>query len=73
MPQVCELSRKGIALYGGNYDFYLEQKRIESTALNEDVKAQKRLCVKPGKRSVKRWSDSKDLTAGESKSKKMQG
>lgn len=39
MPQVCELSRKGIALYGGNYDFYLEQKRIESAALNEDVKS----------------------------------
>lgn len=73
LPQICELNRKGISLYGGNYDFYLEQKRIESTALNEDVKAQKRLCVKPGKRSVKRWSDSKDLTAGESKSKKMQG
>lgn len=39
LPQICELNRKGISLYGGNYDFYLEQKRIESTALNEDVKS----------------------------------
>jgi len=39
LPQICELTERGIALYGGNYDFYLEQKKIESAALNEDVKS----------------------------------
>jgi ATPase subunit of ABC transporter with duplicated ATPase domains len=35
---VCELSKRGIMVYGGNYDFYAEQKAIESNALNQDVK-----------------------------------
>lgn len=35
---VFELNRRGIIVYGGNYDFYQEQKRIESNALNEDVR-----------------------------------
>ena len=34
---VCELSKRGIAMYGGNYDFYTEQKGIENNALNEDI------------------------------------
>jgi ATPase subunit of ABC transporter with duplicated ATPase domains len=38
LDSVCELNNKGITVYGGNYDFYAEQKRIEKTALSEDVK-----------------------------------
>ena len=34
---VYELSRKGITVYGGNYDFYAAQKQIENNALNQDV------------------------------------
>ncbi len=34
---VHELSRQGITVYGGNYNFYVAQKRIESNALNENV------------------------------------
>jgi ATPase subunit of ABC transporter with duplicated ATPase domains len=34
---VCELSKKGITTYSGNYNFYLEQKQQESNALNEDI------------------------------------
>ncbi|WP_247233703.1 ribosomal protection-like ABC-F family protein [Telluribacter sp. SYSU D00476] len=37
LSTVLELSNRGITVYGGNYDFYQEQKRIESQALNEDV------------------------------------
>ena len=35
---VYELRKDGITAYGGNYDFYVEQKRIENNALNDDVK-----------------------------------
>jgi len=39
---VCELSKRGITLYGGNYDFYAEQKDIESEALHQDVKSKEK-------------------------------
>ncbi|KQB42366.1 ribosomal protection-like ABC-F family protein [Flavobacterium aquidurense] len=34
---VYELSKRGISIYGGNYNFYAEQKEIEKTALNQDL------------------------------------
>lgn len=33
----CELKSNGIKSYGGNYDFYLEQKHIEKEALAQDI------------------------------------
>lgn len=39
---VYELSRRGITVYGGNYDFYTEQKEIESEALNQDVRSKEK-------------------------------
>ncbi|KAA0993295.1 ABC-F family ATP-binding cassette domain-containing protein [Dyadobacter aurulentus] len=39
---VYALSRQGISLYGGNYDFYLEQKRIENEALSQDIRNKER-------------------------------
>ncbi|HJT74891.1 MAG TPA: ATP-binding cassette domain-containing protein, partial [Chitinophaga sp.] len=39
---VCELSKWGITVYGGNYDFYAEQKLIESEALNQDLKSREK-------------------------------
>jgi ATPase subunit of ABC transporter with duplicated ATPase domains len=32
-----ELNKHGVAVYGGNYDFYAEQKQIEINALNQDL------------------------------------
>ena len=37
LDTVCELSQKGITVYGGNYDFYAEQKQIEENALYHDI------------------------------------
>lgn len=37
LDTVGELSKQGITLYGGNYDFYAEQKQIKSNALNQDI------------------------------------
>ena len=42
LPAVYELSGQGITAYGGNYDFYREQKRIESAALNQDLKSKEK-------------------------------
>jgi ATPase subunit of ABC transporter with duplicated ATPase domains len=39
---VYELGKRGITIYGGNYDFYAEQKMIESDALNHDVKSKEK-------------------------------
>ncbi|SFH12768.1 ABC-F family ATP-binding cassette domain-containing protein [Pedobacter insulae] len=33
LDTVCELSKNGITRYGGNYDFYLTQKRIEQESV----------------------------------------
>lgn len=42
LNQVYELSTRGITIYGGNYDFYAEQKKIERDALNHDVKSKEK-------------------------------
>ena len=34
---ICEMKSDGITTYGGNYDFYREQKEIELKALNQDM------------------------------------
>jgi ATPase subunit of ABC transporter with duplicated ATPase domains len=34
---ICELHTHGITTYGGNYDFYAEQKQLANNALNRDI------------------------------------
>lgn len=47
---VCELSQQGIKVYGGNYDFYAEQKQIESNALNQDIQSKEKALRKAKKK-----------------------
>ncbi|SFF02283.1 ATPase components of ABC transporters with duplicated ATPase domains [Chitinophaga sp. CF118] len=42
LDTVYELSKRGITVYGGNYDFYVEQKIVESDALNQDLKSKEK-------------------------------
>ena len=42
LDTVYELDKRGITMYGGNYDFYTAQKRIENNALNQDVKSKEK-------------------------------
>lgn len=37
LPTTLELNATGIVTYGGNYDFYAEQKEIEKNALNQHI------------------------------------
>jgi ATPase subunit of ABC transporter with duplicated ATPase domains len=37
LDTVYELSEQGIKAYGGNYDFYAEQKQLENNARQEDI------------------------------------
>ncbi len=37
LDTTCELSKRGISMFGGNYDFYAEQKQVEIEALNQDI------------------------------------
>jgi ATPase subunit of ABC transporter with duplicated ATPase domains len=39
---VCELSKQGIKVYGGDYNFYREQKQIEHNALNQDIQSKEK-------------------------------
>jgi ATPase subunit of ABC transporter with duplicated ATPase domains len=43
LDTVYKLDKKGIHIYGGNYDFYAEQKRIESEALQHDLKSKEKV------------------------------
>ncbi|MES2808106.1 MAG: ABC-F family ATP-binding cassette domain-containing protein [Bacteroidota bacterium] len=42
LATVCELAPNGITTYGGNYEFYAEQKAIAHDALNADVKSKEK-------------------------------
>lgn len=39
LDTVCELDKHGITVYGGNYQFYVEQKGLELAALAQDVQS----------------------------------
>ncbi|GAB0155260.1 ABC-F family ATP-binding cassette domain-containing protein [Chryseobacterium sp. Alg-005] len=43
---IFELSNQGISTYGGNYDFYAEQKEIENEALQNDIHSKERALKK---------------------------
>lgn len=42
LDTVYELSGKGITVYGGNYEFYTEQKQIEENAFELDLKSKEK-------------------------------
>jgi len=46
MNKVCELTKNGITVYGGNFDFYTEQKQIEKNALAQDIHSKEKALKK---------------------------
>lgn len=41
-PTVCELNQNGIKIYGGNFDFYTEQKALEVNALSQEIESKEK-------------------------------
>lgn len=46
LDTVCELNKNGIKGYGGNYDFYTEQKEIETNALSQNIHSKEKALKK---------------------------
>lgn len=46
LNKVCELTKSGITVYGGNFDFYTEQKQIEKNALTQDIHSKEKALKK---------------------------
>ena len=46
LNKVCELTKSGITVYGGNFDFYTEQKQIEKNALAQDIHSKEKALKK---------------------------
>lgn len=42
LDTICELTPHGITVYGGNYDFYQEQKEIAANALQQDIQSREK-------------------------------
>lgn len=42
LNNICELTKHGIKVYGGNYAFYTEQRQIEINALNQDLQSKEK-------------------------------
>ncbi|HTF82415.1 MAG TPA: ABC-F family ATP-binding cassette domain-containing protein, partial [Cytophagales bacterium] len=42
LDTVYELHKEGIMTYGGNYDFYVAQKHVESEALHQDIQVKEK-------------------------------
>jgi len=42
LPTIAELSKRGLTMYGGNYEFYIEQKAIANNALTQDIQSKEK-------------------------------
>lgn len=68
---IFELSNQGISTYGGNYDFYCEQKNIELEALSNDIHAKERTLKKAKEKERETLERKQKLDArGKSKQEK---
>jgi ATPase subunit of ABC transporter with duplicated ATPase domains len=71
LNSVYELSKDGITIYGGNYDFYTEQKQIENNALSHDIQSKEKALRKAKEKERETLERQNKLDSrGEKKQKK---
>lgn len=71
LNSVYELSKLGITVYGGNYDFYAEQKQIENNALSQDIQSKEKALRKAKEKERETLERQNKLDSrGEKKQKK---
>lgn len=71
LSSILELSKKGVTLYGGNYEFYKNQKEIERDALQSQLEEKEkalRLARKTARETIERMQ--KQDVRGEKQNKK---
>ena len=67
-----ELSSKGIKLYGGNYDFYREQKTIEDRALEQQIDAEQ-TALRVARKKAQEVRERQDRRASQGERSKQKG
>ncbi len=68
---ICELSKHSIRMYGGNYDFYTEQKQIENNDLYQDLQSKEKALRKAKEKERESTERQQKLDArGKSKQEK---
>ena len=73
LDTVCELMTNGINVYGGNYNFYAEQKKLELQALNEDVQDKEKSLRKAREKEYKTIERQQKLNARGKKKQEKAG
>lgn len=71
LPVICEMKRDGITSYGGNYDFYREQKEKELKALNQDLQ-NKEVSLRKAKKKQRETKERQNKLDARGKKKQLQ-
>lgn len=72
LDMTYELSPKGIRLYGGNYDFYREQKEIEGRALEQQIDAEQ-TALRLARKKAQEVRERQDRRASQGERSKQKG